>query len=102
MKKEKNKTGATRDDELRPECKIDYNKTWPNPYAGKVKYSHGGSRPGAGRRSRFGQPMVRKTIRLTEQEIAGLERLGAGNLSEGVRKALRQAGTRARSHKQPD
>ncbi len=97
MKREKNKTGTTHTDELRSEYEIDYSKTWPNPYAGKVKHSHGGSRPGAGRRPRFGQPMVRKTIRLTEQEIARLERLGAGNLSEGVRMALRQAGVRAKS-----
>ncbi len=92
MKKDRNKTENTRDGNLRTEYKIDYSKTWPNPYSEKVKYSHGGSRPGAGRRPRFDKPMVRKTIRLTEQEIARLERLGAGNLSEGVRKALRQAG----------
>ncbi len=92
MKKEKNKAANKIDDDLRPEYEIDYSKTWPNPYTGKVKYSHGGSRPGAGRRPRFGQPMVRKTIRLTEQEIARLERLGAGNLSEGVRAALRRVG----------
>ncbi len=96
MKKEKNKTASTHDDELRPEYEIDYSKTWPNPYVGKVKHSHGGARPGAGRRSRFGQPMVRKTIRLTAKEIARLTRLGAGNLSEGIRVALRQAGTRAK------
>ncbi|MGE5139507.1 MAG: hypothetical protein ACM3JD_08610 [Rudaea sp.] len=97
MKKDKNKIENRHADDLRPEYEIDYSKTWPNPYAGKVKHSHGGSRPGAGRHPRFGQPMVRKTIRLTEKEIARLERLGAGNLSEGVRAALRKAGIRAKS-----
>jgi hypothetical protein len=94
MKKEKNKTAGKLDDDLRPEYEIDYGKTWPNPYAGRVKLSHGGPRPGAGRRPRFGRPMIRKTIRLTEKEIARLERLGAGNLSEGIRTALRQAAPR--------
>ncbi len=84
VKKARSKAKKIRDDSLLPEYKINYSKTWPNPYAGKVKYSHGGSRPGIGRRPRFGQPMIRKTIRLTEQEIARLERLGAGNLSEGL------------------
>lgn len=97
MKKEKNKTESTHDDELRSEYAIDYTKTCPNPYAGKVKHSHGRPRPGAGRHPRFGQPMVRKTIRLTEREIARLEQLGAGNISEGVRTALRQAGARSKS-----
>lgn len=94
MKREKNKTEIKLEDDLRPEYDTDYSKTWPNPYAGRVKYSHGGPRPGAGRRPRFGQPMIRKTIRLTEKEIAHLERLGAGNLSEGIRTALRQAAPR--------
>lgn len=94
MKKEKNKTESKLEDDLRPEYEIDYGKTWPNTYAGRVKFSHGGPRPGAGRRPRFGRPMIRKTIRLTEKEIARLERLGDGNLSEGIRTALRQAAPR--------
>lgn len=94
MKKEKNKTESKLEDDLRPEYEIDYGKTWPNLYAGRVQFSHGGPRPGAGRRPRFGRPMIRKTIRLTEKEIARLERLGDGNLSEGIRTALRQAAPR--------
>ena len=94
MKKGKSSVDGKHDDELRPEYQIDYRQTRPNPYAGRVKFTHGGPRPGAGRRARFGRPMVRKTIRLSEQDVAHLERLGAGNLSEGVRAALRQARAR--------
>ncbi len=91
MRKEKNRNQSKRADELRAKYEIDYSKTWPNPYAGRVKLSHGGARPGAGRRPRYGKPMLRKTIRLTQEEITRLEQLGAGNLSEGVRTALREA-----------
>ncbi len=91
MKRKTNRPEPPRGDDLRPEYDIDYDKTWPNPYAGRVTFTHGGARAGAGRRPRFGRPMIRKTIRLTAEEIARLERLGAGNLSEGVRAALRQA-----------
>ena len=94
MKKGKSRIDGERDDELRPEYAIDYRQTRPNPYAGRVKFSHGGARPGAGRRPRFAHPMVRKTVRLTAEEIASLERLGAGSLSEGIRAALRKAGAR--------
>lgn len=91
MKREKNKTEGKFGDDLRPEYKIDYSKTWPNPYAGRVKLTHGGPRKGAGRKPRFGRPMTRKTIRLTEEEIGRLMQLGGGNLSEGIRAALRNA-----------
>src|SRR5437870_12649730 len=45
MKKGKSRIDGERDDELRAEYKIDYRQTRPNPYAGRVKFSHGGARP---------------------------------------------------------
>lgn len=89
MSRETKNGKGLREDDLRPEYEIDYSKTWPNPYAGRVRHTHGGARPGAGRKPRYGRPMIRKTIRLTAAEVTRLERLGGGNLSEGVRTALR-------------
>jgi hypothetical protein len=84
----KNKSAQTsrlRDD-LRPHYDVDYSKSRPNRFAGRVRFSHGGPRAGAGRK-KAPQPIERHTITLYKAHadyLRGLDR----NLSQAIRKLI--------------
>ena len=73
-------------DQLRPHYDVDYSKTRPNPYAGRVRFSHGGARVGAGRK-RAPEPMERHTITLYRSHARRLRALDS-NLSLAIRKLI--------------
>ncbi|MBI5650710.1 MAG: hypothetical protein HZC40_09750 [Chloroflexi bacterium] len=77
------------DYELPAEIKLDPRKMKRNPYAGRVKFAHGGVRRGAGRK-RLAEPLERHTITLYKSQtkfLRGLDR----NLSAAIRKLIAQA-----------
>lgn len=80
------------DDELKPHYDIDYGKARRNPYAGHVKFTHGGARKGAGRKpapylvERHMISFYKPDVKL----LRGLDR----NLSRAIRKLIET--TRAR------
>ena len=53
----------------------------------------GGRRGGAGRPQLYTEPLLRRTVTLPASYIRQLERLGNGNLSEGIRFMLENART---------
>lgn len=53
----------------------------------KIKSGRGGKRAGAGRPSTFLE-LERATVTLTPDQIVYLERLGNGNISAGIRRAI--------------
>ena len=59
-----------------------------------ASHCHGGKRKGAGKPALFDAPMERKNIMLNEQSIEFLQKLGKGNLSAGIREAVRLLTTR--------
>lgn len=72
--------------DLRPHYDVDYGKTRPNPYAGRVRISHGGARAGAGRRG-AAELLERHTITLYRshaERLCALDR----NLSSAIRKLI--------------
>ena len=73
-------------DQLRPYYKVDYSKAKPNRFAGRVKFTHGGTRAGAGRR-RAPEPMERHTITLYRSHAKRLRALDS-NLSLAIRKLI--------------
>ena len=81
--------------ELKPHYDLDYRKAKPNRFAGRVKLSHGGARPGAGRK-RAPEPVERHTITLYQTHADYLRRLD-GNLSNAIRKLIAKAGKARRS-----
>lgn len=54
----------------------------------------GGRRPGAGRPSSYGEPLLRKTVSLPRSYVEHPERYGGGNLSDGIRQLVENAFTR--------
>ena len=74
------------DYELKPHYDFDYSKAKPNRFAGRVKLTHGGKRPGSGRKS-APAPVVRKTITLTQPQVDYLLKLDS-NVSRAVRKLI--------------
>ena len=53
--------------------------------------THGGTRPGAGRKTGSTKPATRRVgifVRLSEAELAQARAIGEGNASAGVRQAL--------------
>lgn len=54
----------------------------------KPKKPHGGKREGAGRKPIYKVPMGRYTVRLTAEQVKFAEKLGGGDMAEGVRVAL--------------
>ena len=77
-------------DQLRPYYKVNYRKAKPNRFAGRVKFTHGGTRPGAGRKSAvetFGEPIERHTVTLLKSHVDFLRALD-GNLSSAIRKLI--------------
>ena len=61
-------------------------------------YSHGGRRPGSGRRPAQ-KHTVAITVTLYEDQIELLRRIGDGNVSEGIRRLVTQQ--QERTHDQP-
>lgn len=51
--------------------------------------THGGKREGSGRKPLSLQPLRKVCVTLTNEHVEQLRRLGGGNVSEGVRIALR-------------
>ena len=86
MKKSTIKIPNELNDDLRPHYDVDYSKTRPNPYAGRVRFSHGGTRAGAGRK-RAPEPMERHTITLYRSHAKRLRALDS-NLSLAIRKLI--------------
>jgi hypothetical protein len=56
-----------------------------------AKKNHGGARPGAGAKAQFDKPMERKQVMLDQRTVEDATRLGGGNLSAGLREAVRIA-----------
>ena len=73
-------------DDLRPHYNVDYSKSRPNPYAGRVKHTHGGKRMGAGRKQ-SPQAIERHTITLYKTHAKFLRGLDT-NLSRAIRKLI--------------
>ncbi len=76
-------------DDLRPHYAVDYAKSRPNRFAGRVKLTHGGMRPGAGRKP-AGQPLERHTITLYSTHAKFLRSLDS-SLSRAIRKLIDQS-----------
>ncbi len=74
------------DYELPEEFPFDPKKLRRNPYAGRVKYTHGGPRKGAGRKP-ASEPVERHTITLFKSQVEYLRTLDP-NLSRAIRKLL--------------
>lgn len=73
-------------DGLRPHYEVDYSKSRPNRFAGRVRFSHGGPRPGAGRK-KAPQPIERHTVTLYKAHVDYLRALDR-NLSQAIRKLI--------------
>ena len=86
MKKSTIKIPNELNDDLRPYYKVDYSKAKPNRFAGRVKFTHGGTRVGAGRK-RAPEPMERHTITLYRSHAKRLRALDS-NLSLAIRKLI--------------
>jgi hypothetical protein len=80
---------ALDDYDLPAHIDVDYTKARPNPYAGRVKFAHGGKRPGAGRKP-GPQPIERHTITLYKEHAQYLRSLDQ-NLSQAIRKLIAKA-----------
>ena len=73
---------------LPPEVPLDPEKMKPNRFAGRVKFTHGGARNGAGRKPKpESERTVRKTVTLYRSEIRFLKSLDP-NLSKAIHKVL--------------
>ncbi len=77
------------DDNLRPHYDFDYSKARRNRFAGRVKFTHGGKRKGAGRK-RASEPIERHTITLFKSHAKRLRALDK-NLSKAIRKLIESA-----------
>lgn len=51
---------------------------------------HGGKREGAGRKPMKDEPMTRVNVMLDDATVAKAKMIGGGNLSEGLREAVRR------------
>lgn len=72
--------------ELPDEIVVDYAQAKPNPYAGKVQFTHGGKRKGAGRKP--SQEVAKPhTVSLYKAEVKFLRSLDP-NLSRAIRKLI--------------
>jgi hypothetical protein len=74
------------DYDLPSEFPLDPREMKPNPYAGRVQFSRGGTRAGAGRK-RAPEPLERHTITFYKSHADYLRRVDA-NLSRAIRKLL--------------
>jgi len=57
----------------------------------KTKPHHGGPRKGAGRKPLHGKNMIQRHVLVTEQQIIKALKIGQGEFSRGVRKAIDDA-----------
>ncbi|MBI4673605.1 MAG: hypothetical protein HY741_18290 [Chloroflexi bacterium] len=73
-------------DMLAPEYDLDFSQARPNRFAGKIKYTHGGARKGAGRK-RGKELLIDKHIYLTPRHIKRLQKIDA-NLSVAIRQVV--------------
>jgi hypothetical protein len=71
---------------LPPHIDVDYSKAKPNRFAGKVIFTHGGARKGAGRKS-APEPLVAKRVYLYPRHVKRLEKISA-NLSQAIRELV--------------
>lgn len=55
-----------------------------------MKAPHGGKREGAGRKPMKDDPMTRVNVMLDDATVAKAKMIGGGNLSEGLREAVRR------------
>ncbi len=76
----------TPDDDMLPHYELDYRKAKPNRFAGRVKLTHGGARPGAGRKP-APETLVSKRVYLYPRHVQLLKRLDK-NMSAALRKIL--------------
>ncbi len=74
------------DYELPAEFSFDPKKMKPNRFAGRVKFTHGGPREGAGRKP-GPEPLVAKRVYLYPRHVKVLERIDK-NLSAAIRKLV--------------
>ncbi len=74
------------DDELPEEYRFERAKLKANRFAERVKFSHGGKRPGPGRKP-VEEPVERYTITLYKSHVSYLRNLDA-NLSRAIRKLI--------------
>lgn len=86
MKKSTVKIPNELEDDLRPHYDVDYNKSRSNRFAGRVRFTHGGARRGAGRKP-APEAVERHTITLYLSHARYLRRLDA-NLSRAIRKLI--------------
>ncbi len=90
MKKNTGKDESSRkrplQDDLRAHYEVDYDKSRPNRFAGRVRFSRGGARPGAGRK-KGPQPIERHTVTLYKAHVDYLRELDR-NLSQAIRKLI--------------
>ena len=74
------------DYDLPSEFPFDRSKMKPNPYAARVKFAHGGARPGAGRKP-APEPIERHMISFYKPHVKLLRSLDK-NLSRAIRKLI--------------
>lgn len=73
-------------DDLRQHYDFDYTKARPNRFAGRVQFSRGGKRAGAGRKPSE-EPLVAKRVYLYPRHVRILARLDS-NMSAAIRKLV--------------
>lgn len=73
-------------DDLPPHIDFDYSTAWRNPYAGRVQFTHGGTRKGAGRK-RAPEPVESHTVTLYKSHVKFLRKLDP-SLSRAIRKMI--------------
>lgn len=76
----------TADDDILPEYNIDYSKANPNRFAGRVKFTRGGARKGAGRKP-APEPLVSKRVYLYPRHLKLLAKIDT-NISAAIRKVV--------------
>ena len=74
------------DYDLPPHIDVDYSKAKPNRFAGKVRFTHGGARKGAGRKP-GPEPLVAKRVYLYPRHVKRLEKIST-NLSQAIRQLV--------------
>jgi hypothetical protein len=77
---------AVDDYDLPAEIEFDYSKAKPNPYAGRVQFTHGGARKGAGRKPTI-ESAEPHTVSLYKADVKFLRSLDR-NLSRAIRKLI--------------
>lgn len=73
-------------DDLPPHIDFDYDTAKPNRFAGRVEFTHGGTRKGAGRKP-APEPTENHTITLYKSHVQLLKKLDP-NLSRAIRKII--------------